>query len=271
VIASKFVPTDLMMNDSTSRLVVAVTATAERIGEARRVRVNEAYTDAIVGAGMIPLVVPPIELDGDAERVLSAVDGLVLTGGEDVDPGLFGAPRHPATQPAHAARDRCELALLLAARERRVPTLAICRGAQLVNVAFGGTLVQDLPTERPGAIGHNPGGSRAARVHRVDIESSSRLARAIGATTISTNSFHHQSVDRPGNGLRVSATAVDGTVEGIEPTDPEWWMLGVQWHPEELTRTVEDWDRRLFAAFARACGDAVSSTAATALHPALGA
>ena len=230
---------------------VIVTATTEIIRDVPRVRVNEAYTNALASAGLVPVVLPPMD-PSLASAALNDVAGLVLTGGEDMDPRLFGEPPHPAAGEPHAARDAYELALARTASSLRIPTLAICRGAQVINVALGGSLVQDLPSQRPGAIDHNPAGKRADRVHRVDIDSSSKLARAVCSTLIFTNSSHHQSVHRIGENLRVTATSEDGVVEGIESIDPAWWMVGVQWHPEELTATAEDWDRRLFGAFAEA-------------------
>ena len=120
----------------------------------------------------------------------------------------------------------------------------------MLNVALGGTLVQDLPSERPGDVAHDPASSRDARVHEVAIAPGSRLAAAIGATRATVNSFHHQAVDRVAEALAVVARAPDGVVEGVEAADAAWWALGVQWHPEELTATPESWDRALFAAFA---------------------
>jgi putative glutamine amidotransferase len=233
---------------------VIVTATTESIRGIQRVRVNQAYTDALAAAGLIPMVLPPID-PTLAVASLRDVAGLVLTGGEDVDPALFGDAPHPATDAPHAARDAYEIALALAAREQRVPTLAICRGAQVLNVALGGTLVQDIPSQEPSDIEHAPAGKRAERVHVVDIEPSSRLAHIVGARRITTNSSHHQSVRRTADELRVTARSEDGIIEGLEPRDPAWWAVAVQWHPEELTATDEDWDRRLFAAFAAAVRD----------------
>jgi putative glutamine amidotransferase len=231
---------------------VIVTATTELIRDRSRVRVNEAYTDALAAAGLVPLVLPPID-PIVAIASLTDVAGLVLTGGEDVDPEHFGQTAHAQTTTPHARRDGYELALAREAHERRIPTLAICRGAQVVNVALGGTLIQDIPSQRPSDIGHDQSDRRTERVHAVEVEHGSHLARILGDTTIATNSSHHQSIDRLGRGLRITATAPDGIVEAFEPTDPAWWMIAVQWHPEELTATPEHWDRRLFAAF----GDAV--------------
>jgi putative glutamine amidotransferase len=153
---------------------------------------------------------------------------------------------------ANDDRDRCELALAREAAARRLPTLAICRGVQVLNVALGGTLIQDLPTEHRGAVDHDADSARGMRVHNVDVAVGSRLGGIVDARSIATNSFHHQAVDRLGAGLCTVATSPDGVVEAVECTDRAWWMVGVQWHPEELTATPEEWDRRLFKAFADA-------------------
>jgi putative glutamine amidotransferase len=235
----------------TSSAFALVTSTTETIRGVPRVRVNEAYTHALSSAGLVPLVLAPL----DPSTALDALDnsfGLVLTGGEDLDPKLFHQAQHPAAGEPHAARDAYEIALARAARDRRIPTLAICRGLQVMNVALGGSLIQDIPSQRPSKIVHDPAGRREERVHGVSIETDSRLARIVGATLISTNSSHHQSLDAIASDLRVVAHTEDRIVEGAESTDTAWWMVGVQWHPEELIATTEDWDRRLFAAFAAA-------------------
>jgi len=235
-----------------SRLpIVAVTATTRAVGNQEKVQVNSAYTDAIRAAGLIPLIVPPVEAE-DVPALLDAVQGLVLTGGEDVDPAFFGAARHPETGAANDLRDRCELALAREAAARRLPTLAICRGVQVLNVALGGSLVQDIPSEIGRSIEHDAETARSKRVHAIDIDQGSLLAGIVGATRIGTNSFHHQSVERLAQGLKTIAKSPDGVVEAVECTDRAWWAVGVQWHPEELTNTPEDWDRKLFAAFATA-------------------
>lgn len=213
-------------------------------------RVNAAYTEALRKVGLIPLVIPPLPA-ADAPAVLDGLAGLVVTGGEDVSPARYGQIAHPTVE-AHEGRDESEIALVLEARQRGMPTLAICRGIQVVNVALGGTLIQDIPAQRPTAMDHDPKGRRDERVHMVRIEASSRLARALGTDCLTTNSFHHQAVDSVAPGIRISARAEDGIIEGAESADPAWWMLAVQWHPEELTETREPWDRDLFAAFTEA-------------------
>src|SRR5581483_11975488 len=135
---------------------IAVTATTRLEGDTRRVRLNAAYATAIERAGAIPLVVPPLASIADAGCVLDAVHGLLLTGGEDVEPARYGATPHPKLGETHPQRDATEIALVEGARRRALPTLAICRGIQLLNVALGGSLIQDIPSERPDTIDHDP-------------------------------------------------------------------------------------------------------------------
>jgi putative glutamine amidotransferase len=184
------------------------------------------YVEAVERAGGRPLVVPPSE-DG-VEETLDALDGLVFSGGADVDPAVYGAERDPETDAAQERRDRGELALLRAALDRDMPVLAICRGSQLLNVARGGDLVQHLPDtlgvtthrERPGAFSD----------HDVDVHAGTRLSAIVGERG-SVKSSHHQGLGRLGEGLVESARATDGTPEALE--DPsKRFALGVLWHPE---------------------------------------
>jgi len=239
--------------------LVAVTATVRMVEGVERVRLNAAYVRALESAGLVPIVVPPLGTNS-AVRVLDAVGGLVLSGGEDVDPSRYGATPHPDLGPVNCARDETELALLARARQLALPTLAICRGIQVVNVGLGGTLIQDLPSQHRSVAAHEVDDERDARVHGVRVDPASRLASILGVHSLGVNSIHHQAVDRLGGAMRVSARAADGTIEAVESDDPSWWMVGVQWHPEELTTTPEPWDRQLFGAFAAACRARVSST-----------
>lgn len=214
-----------------------------------RVRLNEDYVHAVRDAGLVPLILPPRD-PGELEALLDLVAGVVLTGGEDVDPAEYGAETSPKAYAPHHQRDRFELAMVRLAHQRRLPTLAICRGIQVANVALGGTLVQDIPSECPAAIDHERSEERDRRVHEVILDLGSKLADAVGATAISVNSSHHQALARVADGLRVAARATDGIIEGAEWEGDEWWMVGVQWHPEELVRDGKPWDRGLFRAFA---------------------
>jgi putative glutamine amidotransferase len=184
------------------------------------------YVDAIERAGGRALVIPPAE-DG-VEETLDALDAIVFSGGADVDPAHYGADPHPETDTPQARRDAAEMALLHAALERDMPTLAICRGFQLLNVARGGDLVQHLP-EEVGNDDHKqvPG---AFAVHPVEVKDGSRLGEIVGSTPQVT-SHHHQALGRVGDGLVETAWAADGTLEGVE--DPsQRFVVGVQWHPE---------------------------------------
>jgi putative glutamine amidotransferase len=232
--------------------LIALSATSEVIRDALRVRLNAAYTRALEKAGALPVIVPPLHDPIALTALMGRVDGLVLTGGEDVDPSRYGATPHPKLGTTHPERDATELALVSEARARRLPTLAICRGIQLLNVALGGTLIQDIRAERPSSIEHQPGGARDARAHEVTVEAGSRLAAALGETRVRANSSHHQALDRVAPGLRVTARAPDGIIEGVEWAEDDWWALGVQWHPEELVEGREGWDRQLFAALVNA-------------------
>lgn len=209
-----------------------------------RYRLNHAYVDALVAAGAQPVLLPP---RGDATSLLETLDGLLLTGGADVDPELYGEEPHPLTEPERD-RDDFELPLARAAVERGLPTLAICRGHQVVNVALGGTLVQHLE-----AAVHR-GDSRSGRQeirHPVRLDPHSVLSELLGTTEIATNSLHHQAVKDLAPGLRATGWAPDGVVEALET--PGGTLLSVQCHPEELIGS-QPWARRLFEVFVSRLG-----------------
>lgn len=185
-----------------------------------------AYVDAIERAGGRAIVIPPAE--EDVEETLDALDGIVFSGGADVDPAQYGADPHPETDTPQTRRDAGEMALLHAALARDMPTLAICRGFQLLNVARGGDLIQHLP-EEVGNDDHKVVPGEFA-VHPVEVKEGSRLAKIVGATPDVT-SHHHQALGTLGDGLVESAWAADGTLEAVE--DPSRrFVVGVQWHPE---------------------------------------
>jgi putative glutamine amidotransferase len=238
--------------------LVAVTATVRVDDGVPRVRLAASYLAILERAGLTPVVVAPLagtdaEVAAAIDRILDSVAGLVLTGGEDVAPAAYGATPSPHLGRVNAARDRTELAAVRAARDQRIPTLAICRGIQILNVALGGTLIQDLPSERPGAIAHDPDRPRDSRTHGVQLMADSRLAVAMGSTALDINSIHHQAIDRVADSLVVTAKAADGVIEAVETgrRDP-WWAVGVQWHPEEFATDGEAPDHGLVAAFAAA-------------------
>jgi putative glutamine amidotransferase len=191
-----------------------------------------------------------------AGRALDGVDGLVLTGGEDLDPSWYGAKPSPLLSPPSRDRDLFELALFAVARQRGFPILGICRGIQLINVGMGGTLFQDLPTERPGAVNHRPDGPRDSRSHRVRLEPGSKAAEALGATTITVNSSHHQAIKDLAPGLLATGWTDDKLIEAAEAEPGAPWLLAVQWHPEEMHRDRQSPEHGLFAALVHEAGTA---------------
>jgi putative glutamine amidotransferase len=218
-----------------------------------RTGVNSAYVRSVLTAGGVPVILSPVLGPSYAARAMDGVDGLVLTGGEDIHPALYGAAPSPHAYPPSRERDLFELALFATARQRELPILGICRGIQLVNVGLGGTLVQDLPTERPGPVAHDPGGARDARTHAVRLQDGSRAAHALGATQVTVNSFHHQAVDRLGAGLVATGWSEDGLIEAAEAPADAPWLLTVQWHPEEMHADAKAPERGLFRALVEAC------------------
>jgi putative glutamine amidotransferase len=184
-----------------------------------------------------------LEVSESPRKLVQEIDGLLLTGGGDVDPALYGQPRHPATDDAEPGRDEFEIDLARRAMTADLPVLAICRGTQVLNVAAGGTLVQDIPSEVGSELRHTITEPRDAVAHPIRIAHGSRLARALGGAVEGAggrqvNSRHHQSVDRLGSDLTSVATAPDGIVEAIE-NESAAYCIGVQWHPENFLRTGE--------------------------------
>ena len=216
------------------RPMIGVT-TSVTIGQIpERAYVNASYLRAVQGAGGIPVLLPP-QLDPEARDDLwRRLHGLVLTGGGDLDPGRFGETPHAAVYDVSAARDELELRLTGAAIENELPVFAICRGIQVLNVALGGTLVQDIPSEIDTTIAHSQKEKREEATHTVTVSGETRLAAVLGAHDVRVNSFHHQSIKRLGRGLRDVAWAPDGVIEGVELPDAPMLVLGVQWHPEDL-------------------------------------
>lgn len=213
--------------------------------------IGEKYVHAIEGAGGIPVLIYLTEDREALDRLYSLCAGLVFAGGEDVDPKHFGAERHPNLGTLVALRDEVELALARRALADGKPMLGICRGIQVLNVAFGGTLYQDIPAELADTSDHYASRSlpdRAHTAHSIAIGPDSWLAERLGAETIDVNTFHHQSLRDVAPGLRITARAPDGVVEAVEGTG-ECFILGVQCHPEELWEAAEPRWARMFQGF----------------------
>ena len=213
---------------------IAVSGVVRTWEGADRTGVNAAYVHALLAAGGVPLILSPLMGASLAGSALDGCDGLLLTGGEDIDPSWYGADPSPLLSPPSRERDLFELALFAVARQRELPILGVCRGIQLINVALGGTLFQDLPSERPGNVQHSPPGSRDTRTHPVRIQPGSRAAAALETTTVTVNSVHHQAIKDLAPSLVASGWTDDGLIEVVESGPGLSWMLAVQWHPEEM-------------------------------------
>ena len=235
---------------------IALTADLGLLDGRERVNLPFAYVQAVLAAGGVPLVIPPA--DGTApEELLAGADGLLLIGGGDLDPCLWGEAKHPKTELIDPRRQRSDLALLAAAEACGMPVLCICLGCQEMAAHRGGRIVQHVADEVAATIDHS-GSGRLRTTHSVTIEPDSLLARVLGARSVVVNSSHHQVVREAGGGMRVVARSPDSFVEGIEDPAPGRFFLGVQWHPEVLI------DRpphlALFEALCRAAADWAKKT-----------
>ena len=205
------------------------------------------YVHAVEKAGGLPVLLAP---GGEVTPHLDRIDGLMLSGGSDVDPAIYGEAPHETTQ-WKRERDDFELALTKAALQRDMPLLAICRGQQVLNVAAGGTLVQDIPSQLPAAGAHYPKDvPRWQTAHEVEVVPGTRLREIVGRDVLEVNSFHHQAVRDVGPGLRLSARGRDGVVEAVESAAHRF-VIGVQWHPEAMWNRDPD-HQELFRSFIEA-------------------
>ncbi|HEX8206146.1 MAG TPA: gamma-glutamyl-gamma-aminobutyrate hydrolase family protein [Solirubrobacteraceae bacterium] len=221
---------------------VATPAHSHEPGGRRDLALALAYPGAVSTGGGAPVIVPPFAPENDVEAILDRVDGVVLSGGPDIHPCLYGQEEHPELGPIDLGLDRFELGFVRRALERDLPILGICRGAELLNVARGGTLIQHVE-------GHRQKQEARITTHDVRVEKGSRLAKVLGVTRAPVNTFHHQAVDVLGGGVRAVAWSDDGLVEGIELDGPDF-AIGVQWHAEGLID--EQSQCRLFSQFAAA-------------------
>jgi putative glutamine amidotransferase len=233
---------------------IAVSGVVRTWDGADRTGVNAAYVQALLAAGGVPVILSPLMGAALAGSALDGCDGLLLTGGEDIHPSWYGTDPSPLLSPPSQERDLFELALFAIARQRGLPILGICRGIQLINVALGGTLFQDLPSERPGRVDHSPAGSRNTRSHTVRIEPGSRVAAALDATSITVNSFHHQAIKDLAPGLVATGWTEDDLIEAVESSNQAPWIMAVQWHPEEMHADRRAPEHGLFSALVNEAG-----------------
>ena len=214
-------------------------------GELEAHVVNRVYTEAVIRCGGTPVLLSPVAPE-EAPRLLDRVDGLVLSGGGDIDPSFYGGKLHDDMYSIDPVRDEFEFALVRAAQQQRKPTLAICRGLQVLNVALGGTLIEDIPSEI-GSTDHAVHGPDVVDCHQtVQIEPDTLVAAAIGATEACVNSIHHQAVRQVAPGMRAAGWTSDGVIEVLDPEDHTWPLLAVQWHPEYLAVNDDEASLALF-------------------------
>ncbi len=237
-------------------LVAVTSATTFDSRGFERASLNLNYLRAIEAAGALPLVIAPGMGRALMEAAVHRCAGLVLTGGGDVAPARYGQEPHETVTGVSDGRDAMELAAIEAAHADGLPILAICRGMQVLNVALGGSLVQDIPSMVEGALAHSVQEPRCGPAHAVEVASGSRLAGIVGGGRIEVNSRHHQALDRLGAGLAICGRAPDGIVEAVEVPGMRF-MVGVQWHPEDMAGRagIGVSADRLFAAFVAAAGE----------------
>lgn len=216
----------------------------------QRSSISDGYIGALERAALTPVVIPPSLSPQASVRGLERMDGLLLSGGNDVAPLRYGQQPRPEIGALDVLRDEQEFALVKKAFDLGIPVFGICRGAQVLNVALGGTLIQHIHANGPEGIQHCQNGQSWQCHHHIEVKPGTMLASALGAGIVAVNSHHHQAVDKIAPGLTVSATAPDGLIEGIECADP--WILGVQWHPEMMWQHHPEF-LHLFEIFSRAC------------------
>lgn len=202
-------------------------------------RLNSGYFDAVLAAGALPVVIPPFGKEADFNAMLDQLDGVIMTGGLDMDPRRQQQPTHAAVVPMSQRREENDRMLLRSVIDRQMPLLAVGVGMQELNSVLGGSLHLHLPEDMPKAMPHfDPTG--APHRHLVLLQANTRLEETYGEAEIRVNSSHHQAIRQVAPKLRVSALAPDGVIEAVEAVDPNWFCIGVQWHPESETASALD-------------------------------
>jgi putative glutamine amidotransferase len=215
----------------------------------RFVRTDLEYVKGVSEAGGVPVIIPPSVSLQAAEALLDGLDGLLLSGGPDLDPGYYGEEPIPELGTTIPEWDALEMALLRLALDREMPIFGICRGMQILNVALGGTLYQDVPSQLGAdVLNHWQTTPKCQVTHEVEVQDDSYLAKITDRLTVEVNSYHHQGIKGPADVLTVAARCADGVIEALESRDiSDRWMVGVQWHPEGM-RDIGSGHRNLFEA-----------------------
>ncbi len=237
-------------------LIIGITATLKEDIDAvaerplgRFVRADLDYVEGVAGAGGVPVVLPPVGDERAAGAVIRSLDGLLLSGGSDLNPGYYGEEPAPELGPTIPERDAFEMALVGLALRRGIPVFGICRGMQILNVALGGTLYQDLPSQWEGdVLKHRQVTPKWQPTHEVEVREGAYIAEVMGREVVKVNSYHHQGIKDLAEGLLVTGRSSDGVIEAVEAADlSERWLLGVQWHAEAM-RGAGPQQERLFEA-----------------------
>ena len=214
---------------------------------------SRGYSESIATSGGVPILIPLLETSEVTAPILDQLSGILLTGcNSDLDPALYGEPRTKACGPTQPLRDRMDFYLLEAAFKRKLPVLAICFGIQSLNVFLGGSLIQDIPSCLETPIRHSNPDSKGCPSHEIEISAGSVLEQIAGGQKGIVNSTHHQAVKRPGQGLEVIARAPDNVIESVSYSDPQHWVLGIQWHPEKSFE-CDEFSRKIFDFFLARC------------------
>jgi putative glutamine amidotransferase len=234
-----------------SKPVIGITSSVVDHGDIPSVHVHQKYISSVIQGGGIPVVIPLVD-DEAAKTLVSKCDGFILSGGEDVDPHSYGEDPDPMLRKTNGARDQMELSVVKYAEESKKPVLGICRGIAMLNAALGGTVMQDIESQYEDPIKHYQTADRPDPTHVVEVSQGSELARIFGTDSVRVNSMHHQAVGTLADTLSATATAPDGIVEGLEGTYEDWYVLAVQWHPEEMAAEDEAM-HKLFKTFIEKC------------------
>ncbi|MFA9458139.1 gamma-glutamyl-gamma-aminobutyrate hydrolase family protein [Halalkalibacter sp. AB-rgal2] len=238
--------------ESSIHPVIGLTSSIVTHNQIMSYHIHEKCVRSVIQAGGVPVMIP----NGSSELIEvwgNVCDGIILSGGEDIDPYSFHAHPSPKVEETSPKRDETEIGLVRCALEKNKPILGLCRGMTMINVALGGTVIQDIEAQHANAINHNQQTVRSEPTHLIEIDERSRLFQMIGNQTYRVNSMHHQAIDKLAAGLRVVAVAPDGMIEAVEGmNEAAPLIMGVQWHPEEMA-SEESAMQRLFKMFITEC------------------
>ncbi|MGP4039748.1 gamma-glutamyl-gamma-aminobutyrate hydrolase family protein [Gracilibacillus sp. D59] len=242
----------MLIVEPSIRPVIGITSSIVSHNNIPSYNLHEKHIQSVIQAGGIPIIIPTGS-ETMAEVWVSICNGIILGSGEDIDPNSFGSNPTPKIQNTNKKRDFTEIELVKYAQIQSKPILGLCRGATMLNVALGGTVIQDIETSNPLAINHNQKAARPEPTHYIQIDEMSRLYQILGSTNIQVNSMHHQAIDKLAPNLKKVAAAPDGVIEAVEGVDKTSPMImGIQWHPEEMA-SKDPTMQRIYDAFIKEC------------------